>query len=64
MMNKNKSRLKPVEEKDRAALPKEIRLLMFFAMKGHPIKEELLEDAHNRFPELFEPVIHNQLYIE
>ena len=64
METKRNYRLKPVEEKDRASLPSEIKLLMMFAMKNFPIPQELLDDSYERFPECFEAIVHNQLTIE
>ena len=61
---KRNYRLKPVSEKDRASLPKEIRVLMMFALKNYTIPQELLDDSYDRFPECFEAIVHNQLRIE
>lgn len=64
MENKKNYVLKPVSEENKAALPKEIRVIMFFAAKNYPIPQELLDDCYERFNECFEPDIENQLRIE
>ena len=67
MENKNNYRLKPVSDNNRAALPMEIKMLIMMSenpVRGFDIPDYLFTDAHTRFPEYFEDINENQLYIE
>lgn len=61
-MTEQKYTLKPYTVEERKSLPKEIRLIIMFALKGFNVQPFLLDDAFERFPECFENP--NQLRIE
>lgn len=67
MENKNKYRLKPVSDDKRSSLPMEVKLLITMSenpVRGFDIPDYLFVDAQTRFPDYFEDINENQLYIE